>query len=272
MKRKITFALALIMLLSVCFCACGSKEDKSPAVATPRPAEETYNLAMYYVSQGKYEIGYASLLSIKDYDKAAEALADFRFLPGQITMSAKGETNPDNYDVINFSYAKGGLMLEKVQTKAGALISKEVFRYEKNLLKTSLFEGKGMTAYDSSYTFDGEGRLIEVFLKDADENFGKIIYKYDSEGNVETEEKTDFKGVVTVSKFSFDNDGKLTEKRSYQTVDGAEKLVSKCEYTYSDKGVLNGAELTAGDKVTEIGYSANRLFYNPDYSDLMKFY
>ena len=272
MKRKITFALALIMLLSVCLCACSSKESGEPALATPRPTEETYNLAMYYVSQGNYEMGYAALLTIKDYDKAAEALEDFHYLPGQIATRAKGETNPDNYDIMTYSYGNGGLLLERTLTESGITISTEVFKYEDDLLKTSSYSGNGLASYESSYTFDGEGRLIEVFKKDKEENFGKIVYTYDSKGNVVTEEKTDFKGVVTLSKFSFDKDGKLTDKRSYQTVDGAEKLVSKCEYIYNEKGILHGAELTVDGKVTEIGYSSNRLYYNPNYRDLMLYY
>jgi len=272
MKRKISLILAIIMILSIGLCACNKEKSVIPPVATPRPVEETYTLAMFYISQGNYEMGYAALLSINTYEKAAEALKHFYHLPEQIAMRAKGETNPENYDYIKFSYGKNGLIMGRNFLESNTLVGSETFKYEDGLLKTSEFKGKGLKAYTSTYTFDGEGRLFEVLLKDEDENFAKLSYKYDESGKVREEEKTDYDGTVTVSEFVYGKNDKVSVKRSYREVDGERKLVLKCEYTYNDKDILTGGTMTEGDKVTELGYSSNRLYYNPDYTDLMMYY
>ncbi|MBE7064414.1 MAG: hypothetical protein E7384_01190 [Ruminococcaceae bacterium] len=272
MKRRITFALALIMLLSVCLCACGSEESEKPALATPRPAEETYNLAMYYVSKGNYEMGYAALLSISDYDKAAEALENFYHLPGKMAERKAGETNPDNYDITMFSYGKGGIILERSYHESGVMTAAERFTYENGLLKTSEFRSNGDKKFTASYTFDGEGRLYEIVMKDAEENFAKKDYKYGTSGKVTEETITDFDGTVTINKFSYNKNEQLSVKRSCRIKDGEETVIAEYEYIYNEKGVLIGADKTADGKKYDVGYSEHRLFYNPDYSDLMLYY
>lgn len=272
MKRKIALFLTVILTLSMCLSGCGSAETQKPVLATPRPTEEAYNLAMKYISQGNYELGYSGLLAIKDYDKASEALKNFKFLPGKITTRIKGETNPDNYHITEFTYGANGLILGRSFTESKVVVAAETFNYEEKLLKTSDLKHQGKIDYTASYTFDGDMKLIEIFYKDKDENFAKVTYKYDEQGYVSKEEKTDYDGTVTMSNFVFNSSGQILSKHSYQTIDGEEKLISKCGYTYNDKGVLIGGTLTKGDKVTEIGYSEYRLFYNPDYVDLMMYY
>lgn len=272
MKRKIALFLTIILTLSMCLCSCGSESGSKSALATPKPTEDAYNTAMYYISQGNYELGYSGLLAIKDYDKASEALKHFVFLPGKVATRVKGETNPDNYHITEYSYGANGLIIGRSFTESTIVIANETFTYEGDLLKTSVFKGDGLREYTASYTFDADMKLIEVFYTDTDENFARTTYKYDGNGYVSKAEHTDYDGNVTVNNYVFDSKGQILSKHSYEIVDGEEKLISKCEYIYNDKGVLIGGVLTKGEKVTEIGYSEHRLFYNPKHSDLIMYY
>lgn len=268
MKRKISLFIAIMMLLTIALCSCNDE----PAEPVARTDEEIYNTAMGYVSQGSYELAYAALLSIKSYDKAAAALQDFYYLPVLMTEKEADDKEKKDYDITSFTYDKSGNITMKNTVIEGQSQGFETFSYEDGLLKYSTLmdiEGKKGT---SKYTFDGDGKLIEVFITDSNENFAKTEYKYDEDGKLSEEIATDFDGSVVTSKFSYGENGKILSKLSYKETDDNTETVMKCEYTYNAQGLLSTATKTAGDKKTTVEYSGHKLYYMPEYRDIMLYY
>lgn len=269
MKRRILLLLAIIMISSVLLCACG---ETGSAVATPRPTEETYNLAMQNISKGQYELGYSALLSIKSYDKAAEALADFVQLPVSIAERKKGETNSANYEITNFIYDSKGTLTDIKILKNDMVTGLKTFKYEEGLLKTSIYTTPTGKKDTLTYTFDGNGKLVETLLKDKDENFSRTVYEYTSEGKIYKAIKTDYDGTVFTDEYSYGDNGKIRLKYTYKEKDGVRETVGKVEYNYNDRDLVINATKTVGDDVSEMSFSGYRLFYIPDYKDIMLYY
>ena len=249
---------------------CSCKPEKY--VPVERTDEEIYNTAMSYITQGNYELAYGAFMSIKSYDKASEALQYFQYLPGVIIEREPEDKDKKDLDVTTFTYDSVGNITLKNVTIASVSQGMENFTYDAGLLKTStLTDINGKTTV-SKYTFDGDGKLQDVFITDPNENFIKKAYKYNENGKVASETKTDIDGSIVTGVYKYGEDGKLVSKVLYKGPEGSTEMVMKYEYSYNDQGLITKATKTVGGKVSTIEYGEYKLFYMPEYRDIMLYY
>ncbi len=134
------------------------------------------------------------------------------------------------------SYSTTAAVPDKVETKA---ISNKEPSYDElpnpKLLTTDEYDSFGNFWKKDAYTYDAEGRIIEVKSIDIDKKpLFRYVYKYDKRGNeIERINYDKDNSIVQRTTHTYDAKGLLTERAEY---DSYGELIQKSIYKYDEAG------------------------------------
>lgn len=260
-KRFLCFALALVLMLSLC--ACGGKKGGDE----PADAEETIVLPpasydkedgklyreVYYNSNGLkfssiiYEYdGYgriASEIELGENDapvsKSTFEYNDAGQKTAMLNYTAEG---PEEYSFayrVDYEYDENGNLVREQRTENDVIVAITVYEYNENgiLIKKDQYEGEDFMICSYEYELDENGNAKRCIRHDFIEGVDiENRYTYDSKGNMITDVSCDADGAVqNRMEYDYDENGNEIKCSIYDGFGGLQSSTTN-EYSYDDYG------------------------------------
>lgn len=209
----------------------GASTDESSTSADTSNTEDeqliyTYDAALDYIENRKFEAAYTVLYSLKnENEQAAELLGKFKAVYTKHTTTTNGETiYADEY-----TYDENGNMLKYASLFQGAYngLIECTYGENGNLLKRVMYDGRDI----QEFTYDENNKLIKFSFNVSNIQNDTWEYTYDEYGNILKEFRTNNMDGSTFAKdYTYDENGKLIKT---ETTDG--EILTK---EYNEKGLL----------------------------------
>lgn len=271
-KRILCFAMALMMMLSLC--ACGGKDAPTetsepeettvlPPVSYDKEDGKLYR-EVYYNSNG---LKYQSI--IHEYDGFGRPAKDIELGENDAPVSytayeynkdglktaelVYSATGPEEYEFAyrtDFEYDASGNCTRSQRTENDTVVAVTLYSYAENgvLIKEEQYEGEDFCICAYEYEVDANGNIIKCLRHDYMEGAQlEDRYSYNSDNQVVAVVSYDAEGnVISRIEHDYDAEGNETKYSVYDAQGGLQSTTQN-EYSYDEAGNIEKIVRTQSD-------------------------